>query len=267
MPNRKKYLTGLAVVILIILGSFLYFKNKEKAQELPVVDIKEIAQEDAAAEPQLVDATGITEEVKIPDSVNLDVPFTSQAPTGNWKEEIFQDGCEEASALMAMSWVGKIKLGAPITVEQQIRKITTFEKQQFGNVIDISSEDTAKMMREYFEYPNVEVKSQITLVDVKKELAKGNLVLVPAFGQALKNPNYSAPGPITHMLVIKGYDEAKQIFITNDSGTKRGRDYVYDQQILFDAIWTYPTAKQHATAPEKSKREKSMIVISKNEIK
>ena len=266
MLNRKKYLTGLFLGILIFSGAFLYIKNKEQAKNLPVVDVKEIAQDDAATKPQIVDATGIV-EVKIPDTVNLDVPFTSQAPTGNWKEEVFQDGCEEASALMAMGWVGKIKLGTPTSVEQQIRKITAFEKQRFGNVIDISSEDTAKIIRQYFEYPNIEVRNQITIQDIKKELARGNLVLVPAFGQALKNPNYTAPGPITHMLVIKGYDEAKQIFIANDSGTKRGKDYIYNQQILFDAIWTYPTAMQHAAAPEKSKREKSMIVISKNEIK
>jgi hypothetical protein len=263
MQNRKKYLTVLFVIALIIFAAFWYFKNKEQMRTLPVVDVKEVAKEDAAIKPRIVDATDIIEEVKIPDTVNLDVPFTSQAPTGNWKEEVFQDGCEEASALMAMAWIGKIKLSTPVNVEQQIRKITAFEKQQFGNAIDISSEDTTKMMREYFEYPNIEVRKQITIDDIKKELAKGNLVLVPAFGQALKNPNYTAPGPITHMLVVKGYDETKQIFITNDSGTKRGKDYAYDQQVLFDAIWTYPTAKQHATAAEKYKREKSMIVISK----
>jgi hypothetical protein len=263
----KKYFAGSLAGILIIAAAFWYFKNKQQENTLPVVDIKEIAQEDAETQPQVVDATGLVEENILPDSVNLDVPFTSQAPTGNWKEEFFQDGCEEASALMAMGWIGKTKLGTPVNIEQQIKKITAFEKQQLGNMIDISSEDTAKLMREYFEYPNIEVRNQITVVDIKKELAKGNLVLVPAFGQALKNPNYTAPGPITHMLVIKGYDDVKKTFITNDSGTRRGKDYEYDQQILFDAIWTYPTSKQHAMAPEKSQREKSMIIISKNEIK
>jgi hypothetical protein len=42
-------------------------------------------------------------------NINISVPFTSQAPLGQWKDERQQDGCEEASAAMAMAWVGNEK--------------------------------------------------------------------------------------------------------------------------------------------------------------
>ena len=37
-------------------------------------------------------------------SVYYDVPFTSQAPLAEWDDPLQQDGCEEASSLMAASW-------------------------------------------------------------------------------------------------------------------------------------------------------------------
>ncbi len=37
--------------------------------------------------------------------VTQSVPFTVQAPLGDWTDARQQDGCEEASVLMAMAWV------------------------------------------------------------------------------------------------------------------------------------------------------------------
>lgn len=50
----------------------------------------------------------------------------------------------------------------------------------------------------------------------------------------LGNPYFTPPGPIYHMLVIKGYNLTE--FITNDPGTRRGADYVYSYQTLMKAI-------------------------------
>ena len=51
--------------------------------------------------------------------VNQAVPFTSQAPTGQWSDERQQDGCEEASALMAMYWVQ----GKSLSSQEALTKI------------------------------------------------------------------------------------------------------------------------------------------------
>ena len=52
----------------------------------------------------------------------------------------------------------------------------------------------------------------------------------------LKNPYYTQPGPERHKVVIIGYDPDNKEFITNDPGTRRGADYVYDGALLWDAI-------------------------------
>jgi len=66
--------------------------------------------------------------------------------------------------------------------------------------------------------------------DIKEIIASGKLVIVPAAGRELGNPFYRSPGPLYHMLLIKGYTQNR--FITNDAGTKRGENYPYD----FDTV-------------------------------
>ncbi|MEI6379075.1 MAG: hypothetical protein WCO55_05425 [Candidatus Falkowbacteria bacterium] len=78
-------------------------------------------------------------------------------------------------------------------------------------------------------------------------------------GRLLKNPNYKAPGPLQHFLVIKGYDYATKEFITNDSGTRNGRDYRYPEKVLFTALREYPTGK-HLPIKE---NKKMLIIVSK----
>ena len=51
----------------------------------------------------------------------------------------------------------------------------------------------------------------------------------------LGNPYYKQPGPIYHALVLKGYTKDGK-FITNDPGTKRGADYLYDPQVILNAM-------------------------------
>lgn len=194
--------------------------------------------------------------------VIIDVPFISQAPGGNWDETVFQDGCEEASVIMAMKWV----YGQKITkegAEEEIRKISEFEDGLFPKAIDISADDTVKLVKEYYNFSNIEIKKNINANEIKNELKKGNVVLVPAYGRALKNPYYTAGGPTTHMLVVIGWDENRKEFITNDPGTKRGEKYRYGEKVLFDAIWQYPTGQKHADVPDFKDFEKVMIIFAK----
>lgn len=66
-------------------------------------------------------------------------------------------------------------------------------------------------------------------------------MVVPTNGRALGNPNFTAPGPERHMLVLIGYDPETKEFITNDPGTRQGRHYRYHEEVLFSAIRDYPT--------------------------
>lgn len=188
------------------------------------------------------------------------VPFTSQAPLAQWSDDRQQDGCEEASAIMAMAWVnGKTKLDKTAT-RDLIVKISNFEKKKYGEYRDVYVDDVvSNIFKAWFKYDKVKVIKKVTLEQIKKELAKGNLVLAPTNGQLLKNPNFKSPGPERHMVVIKSYDAKKKQFITNDPGTRNGENYRYSESVLFKAIRAYPTGYHKKIVGI----EKSVIIVEK----
>ncbi len=89
---------------------------------------------------------------------------------------------------------------------------------------------------------NAEVDTDVSEVNLKRHLAAGNPVIIPAAGRMLGNPYFSGEGPWYHMLVVTGYKEGVfgTKFITNDPGTKRGEGFEYSSSTLLNAIhdWT-----------------------------
>jgi len=193
------------------------------------------------------------------DSFSLSVPFTSQAPTGEWKDQRQQDGCEEASAAMAMAWVGGETNIKPADWRLRILILSTFEKKKYGEYRDVALRDIVDwLFKDYFHYQGAEVKTVAGPADILKELEKGNLVLTPMNGRLLKNPNFSGLGPERHMVLIKGYDYKTKEFITNDPGTRRGENYRYSEKVIFNAIRAYRTGYHKPFG----KLVKEMIVVS-----
>ena len=188
------------------------------------------------------------------------VPFTSQAPTGDWSQSAFQDGCEEASTLMV--WMARE--GKRLTREEVKAKLldmAAFQTKLIGHGVDTDAADTHEyLLKQYFDLAETQVVYDFDLAELK-EVVMTHLVIVPTNGQALGNPNFTAPGPLQHMLVIKGYDMATQEFITNDPGTRKGEGYRYPEQVLYDAIREYPTGKH---LPIISQR-KAMLVVPINQ--
>jgi hypothetical protein len=132
-----------------------------------------------------------------------------------------------------------------------------YQEKRVGQGVDTDIADTAQLLLAgYFDITDYTIVYDFTRDDLKRALVEG-LVIVPTNGQALKNPNFTRPGPLQHMLVVTGYDAAMQEFITNDPGTRKGQDYRYPEQTLFDAIREYPTGKHFPIETER----KTMIVI------
>ena len=197
---------------------------------------------------------------RITKTILLDVPFASQAPFGDWKDERQQDGCEEASAIMAMLWVNDQTAITKDYALSKILDISAFEEKNYDTFHDTGAKETLeRIINDYFKYDKAEVKYDITLNGLKSELAKGNLIIVPANGRELKNPNYTAPGPERHMLVIKGYDPKTREFITNDPGTRKGENYRYNEELFFNAIRDY-LCGYHVPITE---THKNVIVVKK----
>lgn len=192
-------------------------------------------------------------------TILFNVPFTPQAPFGDWDDERQQDGCEEASSLMAMRWVQ----GQSLTRADALREIlaiSEYERLKYGDFHDTSAEDTAgRIFRGYFKYDGVEVKHDIYTSDIRNELEKGNLVIIPVNGQKLGNPLFTQPGPYRHMLVIRGWDPKKKEFIVNDPGTKRGEGYRYQEHVIQNALMNYETGHKVPVVEGRT----AMIIIKK----
>lgn len=234
--------------------------NNPTTAEL-VIEEKNIT---TTSSPQAITKTVVEKEI-IKDNeivnklIDQDVPFTSQAPFGGWEDERQQDGCEEASALMAIYWARGESLNK-LVAWQKILAISDFEQKQYGEYRDIALNDVIeRIFKAYFEYDKVSLKNNITVNDVIVELNKGHIILAPMNGQKLNNPYFTAPGPERHMLVIRGYDPGTKEFITNDPGTKRGEAYHYNENVLFEAIRAYPTGYHEPI----NTTEKNIIIVQK----
>lgn len=172
----------------------------------------------------------------LPDELNLSVPFTSQAPFGTW-DVTHEEYCEEASLLMAARYFSRETISSPADADQALRDIMAWENEHLGKFESTNAEETAQIGREYFQL-NVTISTNTSVEELKRALAEGALVLIPADGRALGNPYFRAPGPRYHMLVLKGYTIDGRL-ITNDPGTRRGADFLYDPDTLSKAIHDY----------------------------
>lgn len=194
------------------------------------------------------------------ESIFQEVPFTSQAPTGNWSELVFQNACEEAVLLMASKWVRREIFGGASEREAEIRLITKEEEKYFPkNAYDISTEDMLFLAKKLYPEMSISLVHDVTKEDVRDALLNGNIVIVSANGQKLKNPNFTLPGPLYHALLIRGYDHITDEFITNDPGTRKGDGYRYKGAIIFDAMQDYATGYHGELFPHK----KMMLVIQR----
>lgn len=206
---------------------------------------------------EVIEKRVIKEYVLEIEDILLDIPFVSQAPFEEWNNPVYQDGCEEAAALMAVYWVLNKDLNKEIA-QQEILAISDYEQENFGTYIDTSVYDTTKrIIKGYFGYNKAEVKEVNEINDIVNEIKNNRAVIIPTNGQLLNNPYFTPPGPERHNLVIRGYDSENQEFIVNDPGTKRGGEYRYSQEVLFNAIRDYPTGNHNPIINQ----EKFMIVI------
>ncbi|XLQ19867.1 MAG: C39 family peptidase [Candidatus Moraniibacteriota bacterium] len=214
-------------------------KNSKKLKESDVDDETEMNQGD----DEIKKTEEISESIK--NSVKHRVPFVVQAPHAQWDEEEYQDACEEASMIMADAWINNQWHISKNDTEKQMEDMFEKEKAKYNGAIDTSIEDTSKFFNEYFGHDSVVAKN-ISMDDMYKVLAAGNIIIAPTNGKWLDNPNFTNGGPDRHMLVIVGYDKKNGEFVTNDPGTRVGRGYKYKDSVLFNAIRDYKTGKKEA---------------------
>lgn len=194
--------------------------------------------QDDAADTTSTEPTPIEEEpdviAALPPSVDLNVPFTSQAPEGNW-DQPWQDACEEAAVLMLDGFYKGYGV-SPLFAKDEIIKMVAWEEEKgWGGSIEI--EKVSQLLDFYMGDNSHRLIEQPTVEDIKRSLAEGHPVLVVAAGKKLPNPYFSGDGPEYHALIVRGYTEDS--FITNDPGTRNGEafEYRYDDLMAAIADW------------------------------
>lgn len=176
----------------------------------------------------------------IPESTNNFVPFTPQAPFGVW-DKFHDEACEEASLVMAHYYIEERDVVFSNEAEKDIKFIGS--KSKGGGLTDLNISELKTLAESVYGYKNWRVINKPSVNEIKNEIAQGNLIIIPLAGRGIGNPYYKQPGPLYHMLVISGYDNKKGVFITQDPGTKRGKDFEYKFNTLLNANHDFPGDK------------------------
>ena len=124
-----------------------------------------------------------------------------------------------------------------ITVESALKDIgemIDWQLENYDGHFDLPVVTTAEMAEITYglEAELIELNS---IDDVKEIIRTGYPLILPCAGRELKNPNFKQPGPLYHMLVVKGF-LADGAIITNDPGTRKGENYIYEADVLWNAI-------------------------------
>src|SRR3989338_325431 len=167
MKLTRKVIAITIILAAAVAGSFWIIKNNPQ-------DISQTVAEKISGEVQKIEDR---KPVNTPTKVLLDVPFTSQAPTGNWSDDRYQDGCEEASMLMAVEWATNSTISQQEALDK-IADMSAFEQSMLGTYHDTSAVDTVKWSKEYFDYEKIENFTDVTVQDIKNQLSEGKVVVV-----------------------------------------------------------------------------------------
>jgi hypothetical protein len=165
----------------------------------------------------------------------LKVPFVCQAPLqteANWTYH--EESCEEAALLQVRYYLEGIEEADKQKAHEEILNMIEWEKNNFGSHKDLYANDMKNFIIGYYGYTDeeVEIIYDADVTAIKKAVSAGHPVIVPIMGDVLKNPYYPYPG--YHMLVVIGYTPDK--IITNDNGTRRGKDFSYPYDRFMQAV-------------------------------
>ncbi len=182
--------------------------------------------------------------------VDLDVPYTNEAPDDNWTGP-WKNACEESS----MAMVEKFYLGqASMTVvEAKAFMQMMFDKQNkiYGSNSDSDSVRTNRLINEFSSYSSF-IKDNPTIDDIKKEINNRRPVITLHYGFDLKNKNipFLSTGSSYHMMVVVGYDDIKKEFITNDPGDRKdGKNHRYGYDLFMKTLHDFDFSVKKANGP------------------
>lgn len=224
---------------------------EEVSSRSSISSISSISSKSSQSPSTIVPESTATE---LPKNVELDVPFASQAPKGDWGDP-YQEACEEASLILVKHFLEGTGMNADL-MDAEILELVAWETQN-GYGQDVTVSELATIAQQFYGLSTEVIEgADVTIDRIKRELAAGNPVILPVAGREIGNPYFSGEGPWYHMLVVTGYDSKN--FITNDVGTRHGEDYEYRYNVLFSAIHDWTGVKE-----ETRNGPKRMLIVKK----
>lgn len=169
--------------------------------------------------------------VTAPVSALLTVPYTVQAPFGNWT--FHQESCEEAAVLMYHDFLDSDSRPAipPAEADKALRALKAWQVTNWGAEKDLTIDRTGQLAQAFYGYHYQVLPA--TRESIQEAIAAGHPVVVPVMTHSLQNPHYG-PKTVYHEVLIKGYTEAG--VVSNDAGVQEGKDWFYAWSVLFGAI-------------------------------
>jgi hypothetical protein len=167
--------------------------------------------------------------VVLPDHILLQVPYTTQAPLGNWAQH--QESCEEATLTMLSSyWSRDLSVVIdPNAADAAIAALVRWQVQNWGSEDDLTDHRMGELATGYYGY-----RYQIVPNDpqaIREQLVAGRPLIAGVRTHGLGNPNY--PGysnhyeqtgwSVPHFVLVIGYD-GDGVWL-NDPGISKGRGY------------------------------------------
>ncbi|HLD20852.1 MAG TPA: C39 family peptidase [Patescibacteria group bacterium] len=170
----------------------------------------------------------------LPTEKTIEVPFTSQAPAGDWSEP-WQNACEEASIYMISSFYAgdEIKQAEAI---QRIHEIFVAKAENFT----VSKDESLQTITELIDTLDLPIDTHIvydpTIDQLKTELSLGNPIIVPVYAPQLSSVYSVAGGADYHVIVLVGYNDTDEMFLINDPGTAGGEGVLIPYDTFMNAI-------------------------------
>jgi hypothetical protein len=182
----------------------------------------------------------------------LQVPYTTQAPLGNWAQH--QESCEEATlSMLAAYWEGDPSVVIdPHAADSTIAALVSWQVQHWGSEDDLTDTRLGELAKQYYGYGYRIVPNDPQVV--REQLAAGRPLIAGVRTHGLGNSNY--PGynnhyeqqgwSVPHFVLVIGYD-SDGVWL-NDPGITKGRGYHVSWAQLTHAIddlnQNYPALSQ-----------------------
>jgi hypothetical protein len=176
----------------------------------------------------------------LPDHLLLQVPYTTQAPAGNWAQR--QHTCEEANlTMLAAYWQHDPSVVIdPHTADATISALVSWQVQQWGSKDDLTDTRLGELAKQYYGYGYMLVPDDPQVI--REQIAAGHPLIAGVRTHGLGNPNY--PGysnhfeeqgwSVSHYVLVIGYD-TDGVWL-NDPGITKGRGYHISWAQLAHAI-------------------------------